>query len=475
MVGGLDRWVPAAVGVATASVALRVVPAFFGAGFVVGDGALFAVIATDIRNANFALPTHTTFNGGAIPLTYPPLGPYLLAAIPGDPVTSELVMVVLTSIVAVGLVGFIARSTIGNGQGAAVATVAFAVMPHAWLVLGGDAVRGLAHCFLLAATWRGVVLMHNPSLRSSLVVGAFAAGALLSHPSSFTLIPVIGLALLLSAPSLRLGVAIGTAALFAAAMVIPWLATAVGRHGAEPFLFAFGSHETAPLVVRALAFGITGLPPPDPVTMLGILGLAIAVLNRRLRFVAILFALILLTPGADLRTLSIPVALAAGVGWLWVADILGRRPGVAPPIVAVCLTAVAFAGAGWTITTSDGYDAVSVDDRAAAGWVRDYSRPSATIAVMTGDATRSLEEWAPALTGRVSLGTYQGHEWLPPDQWRQQLEWNIRLHECRSAHCLPPADLLFVSSKFEGAIGGLGNPIYEDGAAIYALTDAWRP
>jgi len=44
-----------------------------------GDGGLFAVMARDIRTAGFALPNFTSYNDGAIPLVYPPLGLYLLA------------------------------------------------------------------------------------------------------------------------------------------------------------------------------------------------------------------------------------------------------------------------------------------------------------------------------------------------------------------------------------------------------------
>jgi hypothetical protein len=41
-----------------------------------------------------------------------------------------------------------------------------------------------------------------------------------------------------------------------------------------------------------------------------------------------------------------------------------------------------------------------------------------------------LSEWFPALTGRASLATVQGTEWLPDDRYRQSAERYAQLQDC---------------------------------------------
>src|SRR5664280_388639 len=64
-------------------------PFVLAATFPLGDGGLFAQIIDDIRAHGFVLPAFTSFNGGSIPLCYPPLGFYL-AALSGFPTLEAL-------------------------------------------------------------------------------------------------------------------------------------------------------------------------------------------------------------------------------------------------------------------------------------------------------------------------------------------------------------------------------------------------
>ena len=65
--------------------------AVLGADFPAGDGGLFATMIEDIRAASFGLPAFTSYNGGDIPFAYPPLGLYLGALVPVDPLADAAV------------------------------------------------------------------------------------------------------------------------------------------------------------------------------------------------------------------------------------------------------------------------------------------------------------------------------------------------------------------------------------------------
>jgi hypothetical protein len=59
--------------------------------------------------------------------------------------------------------------------------------------------------------------------------------------------------------------------------------------------------------------------------------------------------------------------------------------------------------------------ALSPDERAAMAWTRSHVPPSARFVVVTDSswADDYIAEWFPALTGRVSVNTVQGSEWIP--------------------------------------------------------------
>ncbi len=74
---------------------------------------------------------------------------------------------------------------------------------------------------------------------------------------------------------------------------------------------------------------------------------------------------------------------------------------------------------------------LSADGRSAMAWSRDSLPATARVVVVTGrywylDAT---SEWFPYLSGRVSVATAQGYEWLGASAWQRQLELNDGLRD----------------------------------------------
>jgi hypothetical protein len=76
---------------------------------------------------------------------------------------------------------------------------------------------------------------------------------------------------------------------------------------------------------------------------------------------------------------------------------------------------------------------LSHQQRDAMAWVKENTDEDDTFLVVTGNtnwATDRTSEWFPALTGRASLGTFQGYEWLGPKKSDEQAERALELQQC---------------------------------------------
>lgn len=79
-------------------------------------------------------------------------------------------------------------------------------------------------------------------------------------------------------------------------------------------------------------------------------------------------------------------------------------------------------------------------ERDAMLWIAGNTLPTSAFAVMTGGpfATDLVSEWFPVLSGRISVATVQGYEWLPGRQFQRRWERYDALQDCakRDAECL---------------------------------------
>jgi hypothetical protein len=154
------------------------------AGFPLGDGGLFEVMAGEIRRNDFLLPAFTSYNGGAIPFAYPPVGLYLLAVIPGDPIFTERWLPLLISLATIPVGWRIATQFTGERR-ASIAAFLFALTPAAyqWLIMGGGVTRGVATLLSMLAVL--ALLERRPGW---MVVAGGAA--VLAHPEAMIQLPV---------------------------------------------------------------------------------------------------------------------------------------------------------------------------------------------------------------------------------------------------------------------------------------------
>jgi hypothetical protein len=396
-------------GALTLLLGVRVAP-ILSADFPLGAGGLFAVMALDLRDAGLAPPAFTTYNDGTIPFVYPPLGIYVLALVPGDPIQTERWLPLLYSFIAVAGAWLLARELVGP-RAALAALPFFVAMPVTWAIEGGGVTRALGFALLLLALWRIAVLVRDPSVVDAMVAGLLAGLALLSHPSVGPAGAVTAALLLAARPSLRAGLFLAGAALVALLVVMPWLVTILSIHGVDPLLRGINAHDRAPAVVRLLAFGPSWLANLDPVLPAALLGFAVAA-TRREWLVPVWLLVLFLIPGGDERNAALAWALLAGQAALFVYDAL--RPSGGQVLAAGLMVGLLLIGS--LITSYERFRPVPADIRAAM-----VNGPPPLPTRFDDPAV----EWYPALAGRPHPLGYFGYEWTP--------SWNARLERYMEA------------------------------------------
>ena len=414
---------------------LRLAP-ILAADFPLRDGGLFVTMAHDIRNAGFGLPEFSTFYAGYVPFAYPPLGIYILALIPGDPIATERWLPLVWSMLAIPGIYLLARELSDNLRAGLTALI-FAAMPVTWAIEGGGVTRALALFLLLLALWRMAVLVRLPGLRNAAIAGALAGTAVLAHPAVGFLGVASGALLLAFRPSRR-GLAFGAlAGIVAAAVISPWLVMVVVRYGAGSVLAAGGSHHLEETLGRLLTLGPSAIGALDFVLPLALFGLVLAV-HRREWLVPAWLVLLIVIPGGEGRYAAIAWAMLAAVGALAIAD-ASRSAGALKLATSI--------GFGWLFVASllAGYQqfaAIPRELRSAISLMGADTAPGMRFAIVTDDARLEapLLDWFPTLSGRISLGTYMGLEWTTVEQWDATVALDDRIQH---GEIPPNADRIF--------------------------------
>ena len=418
------------------------------ADFPLGDGALFAAMASDIRAAGFGLPEVTSYNASQIPFVYPPLGLYALAAVPGDVVATERWLPLAWSLLAIVGAWLLARELFDDLV-AGVTAACFAAMPLAWAIEGGGVTRALGLALLLLALWRFAVLAREPGPRNAVLAGALAGAALLSHPA----VGPTGLA----SAALLLGWRFTTRAaawwlgalVVAGAVVAPWLWLVVERHGLDLLVSGFTSHAEESQLVRIFVYGPSWLAPLDLLLAPAILGAVVCVRERRWLLPAWL-ALLLIVPGGGGRYATVVWAMLAAAGVVAVLPAL-RNARVVRAAAAVGFVALL------VVALSAGYQrfhAIPADARRAMADVRERAPADARFAVVTdAEGEDPVVEWFPLLTGRHSLGTYMALEWAGGERWQAALD---RYAAIRDGNLPDEVDYLFLVSDGRASWSPIG-------------------
>jgi hypothetical protein len=268
-------------------------------------------------------------------------------------------------------------------------------------------------------------------------------------------------------------------------IIAPWLITVLSYHGIAPFQAANqtgSSIFTGPVDRQNIRnmIHVFGLGTNEPYFWLlgtfGLLGALIYLVRsladaaeREITLPALpiwWLVIVLLDNRAANTYTTIPVALCAGVG---LADMvlpalnraLGDRPSARQIALsldgaseyrrawdtfarhwpAVLVTVLMLWYSTWgALTTSANVSgdlptltSLTHDDRAAMQWVSEETPGGSRFLVVSGKGiwpSDSVSEWFPTLSGRISLGTPQGYEWLPDKAFQTKIWKHDQLQAC---------------------------------------------
>ncbi len=421
--------------------------------FPLNDGGMFYTMALDIERNGFALPWYTTYNLSHIPFAYPPLGLYLAAI---THVITPLSMLEVTrflplvfNVLTIVAVYFLARAMLSSELVAGAAAIAFALLPRGftWLIVGGGLTRSPALFFSVLGITAIYLFYTRRRWKYLGPATVFAGLAILTHPEVgwFT---VFTYAILFLLHGLHKRGFLGSlaAAAGAAAISAPWWGTVIARFGLAPLLSAAstgGQQNDVLAMLRSIAYLNFTEEPYGPIfAALIVLGVFAAIAKGNLTLPLWFVLMFILEPrsartyasipGAMLIALLLTTVIVPGLRRLpWASA--GRslvlaggseegsrfhdltllpRSWIPPGLLIAFLLTYGIVSA----VHANAYVLRSVPqgDRAAMQWVAQNTPKDSTFVVVSYSAwaTDKVGEWFPALTGRQSVATVQGTEWL---------------------------------------------------------------
>jgi len=436
--------------------------------FPINDGGLFYAMVGDLVAADYSLPFYSTYNAAHIPFAYPPLPFYLTALLSKGLGIPLLVLMrwLPPFVTALTIPAFylLARAVLKSRLQASLASVAFAMLPSAFdlFIVGGGLTRSFGALFSLLTLFC-VYRLFSGRERKYLFYTILCASLLVySHPEvTFHTVWIVALLwLFLGRDRQSLGysmiVAIGVLLCTA-----PWWGVVLWRHGFEPFrsIMQSGWHQWL-FWTPLLRLDFSGERFLGIITVLGVVGFLAALLRRNFLLVAWLLLPFLTEPRNPYFSAAVPLSMLAAIGFdevvlpglralegkivsapsrgvgqvsnlpsarwrLWKAALrypsgetgfpLDTRSGkllLTFFLIYTLINAFAFAAplAGLRVTD---------EELAAVEWVNANTPANARFALLTyGDPFNTpIQEWFPALTGRINLAVVQGYEWLPGRQF----------------------------------------------------------
>lgn len=438
-----------------------------GSNYPVNDGGLFYSLITDLIENNFNLPIFTTYNVAEIPNSYPPLAFYLIGvlnAITKIPILSlvhyfPFVINVLTIPVFFRATNLFLPEDLFSR---ALATYLFATLPRSyeWFVMGGGITRSLGFLFSITALifYAKAVIKEKPGI-DLILAGLFSCLTVLSHPVAgiFLAFSIFILTIYYWPVKWVYPIFIG---LFVVAASSPWWTLVIKNHGVSPFIGAVNTGHVGWLdagYLLTLNFGFENRFFLPLVSLLAILGL-FSSQRRESKFLGVLIGVgYLFVPRGGVDLLTIYLALLAALGFsmiikFWspldvsragmfnVSDKLDRRG----KILLIGLIIYTFIGS-YAYKYIDGKADLHLTDadQQAMLWVQDNTEKEAKVMHLPPTSNSQdwwndyFGEWMPVFTGRHSVATVQGYEWLP-GEFSQRIDRYISLRSCteRGVPCI---------------------------------------
>jgi hypothetical protein len=428
-----------------------------GSTFPVNDGGMFYSMVNDLIANHFRLPLITTYNQAGIPFTYPPLSFYILGFLHQTAGIDLLALFkyygVIFNLLSIPAFFLLARELTGRRDlesYAATAFYAFLVSGYDWLIAGGGVTRSPAHTFMILAL--ALYLLYLRTGRRWYWIGSAVCGGLIAlHHLEYLWLFCLTLLIFNLTRENLLRRLLNLAGYFLLIGLIsaPWWISVLQMHGLSPFLTAFASKNSNWLnsLNLILTLKMTAESQSSYINSLALIGIFFCLLRRSERRNIAWLALVIVLGARSLhRSALFPVAVLAGIGLggifaglQMLASKLTDFPKKSTELILAFFVIFSLVhpliNSYYTsFTPQPALRSLSQAELDSMAWVRQNTAAGSTFLVLDPNPdwfTSQYSEWFPTQTGRISLGTVQGTEWLPQMEYIRRMQ----LYEGASA-CL---------------------------------------
>jgi hypothetical protein len=425
--------------------------------FPINDGGLFYQMILDLQSNHFRLPVFTTYNSANIPFAYPPLAFYFTGLLSTffhiDLLTLIRILPSTVCSLSIPAFYFLARQIIRSGQNTALAaTLAFALTPRSfeWLIMGGGITRTFGLLFALLTMRAAYNLYIDHSYRHIFNVILFGSLTLLSHPEASAQTALVALLFYLLLDRSMKGAVYSLAAV-AGILILsaPWWATVVSRHGLDPFLAIINAAREGTSITfgdrifLTIQFSFTDEPYLPLIAVFGLIGIFTQIRKSDFLLPLWVTAPLFAEPRSAPQYMVIPLGMLAGIGLVEVVlpaliNIGRGLPSAKNWYISAVVTylfiyslissyIVSFQLTDTAILTTGG--------RQAFNWIKQNTPMGSRFLILSNGVPLydPLAEWFPALSGRTSLNTIFGTEWLKSESLRLNTTRYNDLQACFSS------------------------------------------
>ncbi len=423
------------------------------ADFPLNDGGLFYKMTQELVANHFRLPLFTSYNHLDIPFAYPPLAFIITGGLSQLFGWSLLdvyrIFPAVVSILTIPAFYLLAREFTTDDKHLAMATLIFAVLPTTfhWAIMGGGVTRALSFFFSIFALFFTVRLFARKKYKYLILAAVFLSCSILSHPETgfHTALSVPLFWFFLSKNKtgfLQTALMAGLTLAFTA----PWWATVLTTHGFAPFKAALlTSEQTGFSFYVLLNFSLTEELGIASIAVLSLIGLFVYLSKKNYFLPAWLLYSFVISPRSARITIACIIAILAGYTFLMVTQWMDSRKAerTGQPAAATMLSSVSskvflfilfFQWVVSALLVIRGYTYIRIasEDKNAFAWIKENTSLDDRFVIITDQfwAQDPVSEWFPALTGRVSMATVQGTEWLPDNRYTQAVLEARSLQNC---------------------------------------------
>lgn len=428
------------------------------------DGGFFYQMTIELIENGFRLPAYTAYNHSQIPYAYPPFGLYLSGAISTlfqiDLLKIFLWLPLLINLLALPFVFLFAEKLMGNFTAgfAAAAFWSFSLPSYEYLIMAGGITRSPAYTASIISLYFFYTYLKTEKNHLLIIATIFGGITALSHLEIFSVHILSILVLAFLAKQYHRKTFITLLLYFAGCGVLaaPYVFSVIKVHGLTPFTSAAGSVDfsLAPAVVRLLLFNFTKEYSLTITAVLGLIGFITLLLRRKPAYLIWLILMILADPSNADRSALLPLSILASIGLHdAVIPALARirsekqQSGEVKTdthqefalITGISLFLYVFLLAYFRFYTQEyRWNSVITTDVQAFDWIDKNTGQDDTFLLLPHKYSwqhDGVSEWFPALSGRKSLLTVQGAEWLPGDYHAEVEQRYTDFHDCFETNC----------------------------------------